>query len=221
MARGGCVRVLVALNLIFGIAFVSVAQEPAAPESAEENAAAEPAPVAPEAAPQAETADTVETAEAAVAPSAKLLDMVKQFLDSDDWHYEQIKDRTVLRMAFQGENGEWFVIVQTKEDDNQVLFYSVIADNIPTDKLVPASEFLHRANFGLPIGNFELDFSDGEVRYKTALDVEGAELSQTQIKNYLYLNVITFDRYLNGLKEVVEQGVAPGDAIDKIEAAKK
>lgn len=217
MTQNSWMRALVVFSIVLGFGLVSTAQESAAPKSAP----AEPAPVAPEAAPQAETADAAETTEAAAAPSAKLLDMVKQFLDSDDWHYEQIKDRTVLRMAFQGKNGEWYVLVQTKEDDQQVLFFSVIGENIPTDKLVQAGEYLHRANFGLPIGNFELDFSDGEVRYKTAIDVEGAELTQTQIKNYLYWNVVTFDRYLIGLKDVVEQGIAPEDAIGKVESSKK
>lgn len=207
MRQSDWMQTLLVLAAIVGLGIAAAAQEPAVPESADAEVAS-----------QAENPDG---AEAAPAVSAKLLDMVKQFLDGDDWHYEQIKDRTVLRMAFQGENGEWFVIVQTKEEDGQVLFYSVIGDNIPTDKLVPASEYLHRANFGLPIGNFEMDFSDGEIRYKTALDVEGAELTQTQIKNYLYLNVITFDRYLVGLKDVVEKGIAPEEAIGKIDAAAK
>lgn len=207
MRQSDWMQTLLVLAAIVGLGIAAAAQEPAVPESAGAEVAS-----------QAENPDG---AEAAPAVSAKLLDMVKQFLDGDDWHYEQIKDRTVLRMAFQGENGEWFVIVQTKEEDGQVLFYSVIGDNIPTDKLVPASEYLHRANFGLPIGNFEMDFSDGEIRYKTALDVEGAELTQTQIKNYLYLNVITFDRYLVGLKDVVEKGIAPEEAIGKIDAAAK
>jgi len=34
------------------------------------------------------------------------------------------------------------------------------------------NEFLTRANYGLNIGNFEMDFQDGEIRFKTAIDVE-------------------------------------------------
>ncbi len=36
----------------------------------------------------------------------------------------------------------------------------------PEEKRLAIAEFVARANDGLRIGNFELDFGDGEVRYK-------------------------------------------------------
>ena len=39
------------------------------------------------------------------------------------------------------------------------------------------AELLARINYGLNIGNFELDMTDGEIRYKTSIDVEGGELT--------------------------------------------
>ncbi len=44
------------------------------------------------------------------------------------------------------------------------------------------AEFITRANFGIVIGNFEIDFSDGEIRYKTSIDVEGDRPSFALIK---------------------------------------
>ena len=35
------------------------------------------------------------------------------------------------------------------------------------------AEFLTRTNYSMIIGNFELDFADGEIRYKTSIDVQG------------------------------------------------
>jgi len=43
-------------------------------------------------------------------------------------------------------------------------------------------KFLTRANYGMMIGNFEMDFTDGEIRYKTSIDVEGDKLSSALIK---------------------------------------
>jgi hypothetical protein len=48
------------------------------------------------------------------------------------------------------------------------------------------AEFLTRANSGMVIGNFELDFADGEIRYKTSIDVEGDKLSYAIIKRLVY-----------------------------------
>jgi len=39
------------------------------------------------------------------------------------------------------------------------------------------AEFINRANYGIIIGNFEMDFADGEIRYKTSIDVQGDKLT--------------------------------------------
>lgn len=146
-----------------------------------------------------------------------LLDKVKQFLTEDDWKFEAVPDTTILRMGFKGDNGNWTVLAQSKEDYEQVFIYSVWTSNVSEDKRAAAAEYVTRANYGLPIGGFEMDLNDGEVRYKTSIDIEGGELTPTMIKNLLYLNVLTFDKYLGGLNKVVFGGVAAADAIKEIE----
>ena len=69
----------------------------------------------------------------------------------------------------------------------------------------------------MAIGNFELDFTDGEVRYKTSIDVEGDQLSSVLIKTLVYTNVTMMDEYLPGIKAVIEAGVSPEEAIRAIE----
>ena len=79
------------------------------------------------------------------------------------------------------------------------------------------AEFITRANYGMIIGNFELDFSDGEVRYKTSIDVEGAELVPAVIRQLVYANVLTMDRYLKGIMAVAFGGVDPEMAVKSVE----
>jgi hypothetical protein len=69
----------------------------------------------------------------------------------------------------------------------------------------------------MTIGNFELDFNDGEIRYKTSIDVEGDHLSSALIKTLVYTNVSMMDQYLPGIKAVIETGVSPEEAIRAIE----
>jgi len=63
------------------------------------------------------------------------------------------------------------------------------------------------------IGNFELDFAEGEVAYKTSIDVEGDRLSFALIQQLVYANVTMMDKYLPGMKLVLESGMSPEDAI--------
>ena len=151
--------------------------------------------------------------------TGSLMNVVQGFLTQDEWNFRQLEDRPVLQMGFRGKNGNWQCYAQVKEEQQRFIFYSVCETNIPEAKRVLAAEFLTRANYGLIVGNFELDFSDGEVRYKTSVDVEGGELTADMVKSLVYVNVLTFDRYLPGLMSVIYADITPAAAIEKIEAA--
>ena len=118
------------------------------------------------------------------------------FFIEDDWTFTKIEGETSLRLGFQGENGRWNCYAMVREDKQQMVFYSIYPGNISREKRITISEFIARANYGMIIGNFELDFSDGEIRYKTSIDIEGDKLTSTIIKNLVYANVMTMDRYL-------------------------
>ena len=70
----------------------------------------------------------------------------------------------------------------------------------------------------MEVGNFEMDFSDGTVRYRTSVDVEGGELMPVMIKNLVYVNIAVMDQYLPGLRKVVKDGIEPEKAIEEVEA---
>ena len=78
--------------------------------------------------------------------------------------------------------------------------------------------FLTRANYGLLIGNFEMDYNDGEVRYKTSIDVEGDRLSKALVKRLVYDNLAVMDRYLPGVLSVIYGGASPTEAIAQVES---
>ena len=67
------------------------------------------------------------------------------------------------------------------------------------------------------IGNFELDFKSGDIRYKTSIDVEGFQLNSLLIKPVVYHNVMTMDKYLSGILAILEDNLSPQQAITKIE----
>jgi hypothetical protein len=53
---------------------------------------------------------------------------------------------------------------------------------VPEAKRQAMAEFLTRAKYGLCMGNFEMDFGDGEVRYKASLDIADGELTAKMIE---------------------------------------
>ena len=128
-----------------------------------------------------------------------------------------MEGKTILRTGFSGKNGKWTCFAQARESQQQFIFYSVCPNAAPEDKRPPAMEFITRANYGLVIGNFEMDISDGEIRYKTSIDVEGGELTHVLIRQVVYSNVMTMNKYLPGLMSVLYANVSPEQAIHTIE----
>jgi len=63
-----------------------------------------------------------------------------------------------------------------------------------------------------------MDFSDGEVRCKTSVDVEGSELPSLMVKSLIYANVLMMNKCLPGIMSVVNAGTGPAKAIAKVES---
>ena len=150
--------------------------------------------------------------------NVSIFQTVVNFFTEDDWSFMRIKGDSALRLLYEGKNGQWNCYTQAREEQQQFLFYSIFPLQITETKRMEIAEFITRANYGLIIGNFELDFSDGEVRYKTAIDVENEELSTETIKNLVYTNVAIMDTYLPVIIDILEKEISPDEAIRSIEA---
>jgi hypothetical protein len=147
-----------------------------------------------------------------------ILECVRGFFEADEWAFEEDPQDTILRLEYEGENGTWSCLAQIVDERQRFLFFSDLPKFVPELMRLEASEYLTRANFGMEIGNFEMDFGDGEVRFRTSVDIEGGELTETMVKNLVYANVAVMDQYLPGLKKVVKDGMEPAKAIAEVEA---
>ena len=147
----------------------------------------------------------------------RALGILEAFLEADGWYPQRLDDKYIYRVGFTGKNGQFVCYAQIRPDLEQFLFYVMAPVKTPEADRPAVAEFITRANYGLRIGNFELDFRDGEVRYKSSLDFEGETLSHEWLKHAIYPAVQTMDRYLPGMMNVLYGGVSPAEAIAEIE----
>jgi hypothetical protein len=148
----------------------------------------------------------------------QIFDATVNFFKERQWPFIQLGDRTILHMMFEGTNGSWECYADAREDQHRLLFYSLAPIMVPEARRQAMAEFITRANYGMMIGNFEMDFDDGEVRYKTSIDVDGEQLSSGLIFQLVSANVFTMDKYLPGIRAVVDQDVPPIQAVQSVEA---
>ena len=146
---------------------------------------------------------------------AAIYDAVVAYFEKRGTTVVAISD-VALSAPVAGVNGAWTVFATVREAESQLLLHSVLPENVDVDRRAELVLFITRANFGLVIGNFEIDLDDGELRFKTSIDVEGDELTDALIDNLLLANVTMMDRYLPGIRAVVN-GTAAGWALAAIE----
>ncbi|HBE18560.1 MAG TPA: hypothetical protein DDW51_13335 [Cyanobacteria bacterium UBA11367] len=106
-----------------------------------------------------------------------IFDTIVKFFTQDNWSFTQIKKQSTLRLAFKGKNGKCDCYAQVREKEKQFIFYSVCPERVPKTKRRVLGEFLLRINYQQILGSFDLDFSDGEVRYKTSMSINNYSLT--------------------------------------------
>lgn len=144
-------------------------------------------------------------------------EVVGQWLDTDGWFPEPIEGTTAYRCGFGGKSSKFRVIAHVNVELEQLYIYVIAETFIPQEYRSATAEFITRANYGLRIGNFELDFTDGEIRYKSSLDFEGVSLTMPLIHNAIYPAASTMDRYYPGIMKVAFGGASAVDAVSEIE----
>ena len=144
-------------------------------------------------------------------------DIVKDFLREDNWNYLQLNDGITLQLTGQGNNGQITCYARSYDQQKQFIFYSLYPEEIPKEKRSAIAELITRINYGMIIGNLEMDFNDGELRYKTSIDVESDRLSPALVKRVVYANVLTMDQYLPAITAIVNEECSIEDAIAQVE----
>jgi hypothetical protein len=145
-----------------------------------------------------------------------LLPIVRSALDAMEWSYtESERDGLVCEMA--GEHAVYSFLFRVDEKLEIVCCYARVGFRVPSEKRLQVCEVLTRANYGLRVGNFEMDMEDGEIRYKASVDMEGGVLGETMVQNLVRASVAGFDRYYPAVMRVVYAGTSPAEAVGDAE----
>lgn len=99
--------------------------------------------------------------------------IIKKYLDGgydgDPWKYKEPTNSSFLGgVCGLGPKIEC-VKFYIENNDDTVVCYHILPFNAPEEVRPAVSEFITRANYGLPFGNFEMDLTDGELRYKITI----------------------------------------------------
>jgi hypothetical protein len=141
-----------------------------------------------------------------------LYEALNSFFESG-WFVARNDEEQFLRLIYLGKKGvTWTCYAQAQEDEHMFIFYSVWPDNVAEEKRLAMAELLTLINYGLKIGNFEMDFDDGEIRYKTSVMLEDDAWAESNIKPVVFFNVGMMDQYTPCLKALQDGDSTPAEA---------
>lgn len=147
--------------------------------------------------------------------------MIKNALNGADLKYQTLRqneNQIVLKLGMQLENGRTDTFIDIRPNEDQVIIQTALPNNIPANHRDRMANFLTRANHGLIIGNFEMDYSDGEVKYKVTFIYDSTiEKSGMVFLRNLFTSFTMMDKYLPGIMSVIYANVSPENAIHQVE----
>ena len=151
-------------------------------------------------------------------PESALIDVAIAAVEANDWRYTRL-DEGVIALPVHGHRSSYSALVIANDEFHYVTLYCAFGPRVPDDRRSAVAEAISRANYGLVVGNFEIDFSDGELRFRVGAGVAGGDFSVEMAGNMISLAIYMCDRYHDALMRVIFAGEAPADAIQRAEAA--
>jgi hypothetical protein len=141
-----------------------------------------------------------------------IVELVKEYFKTQKWQYSQVEGKDVFILGINGDNGKFQCIVDISTDINLFSFYSICGFDAPENKRKEVAELLTRLNYAEAFGNFEMDFEDGEISYRTSMYYQFFEPTVPLIENMIMANIVSMDDSLPSIIGVIFQNLTPLDA---------
>ena len=150
--------------------------------------------------------------------SHDIVTSIKDFLEENDLSFAFDEQHGIFKLSvgIGGQIKHLAYIIGVRKDSYSVYAQSPISADAGNSSMMAAvAEFICRANFSLQRGNFELDFNDGEIRYKVCVDCEGIVPTKGMISTSIYIPALMFRLYASGLFSVIFGNANAKDEIEK------
>jgi hypothetical protein len=117
------------------------------------------------------------------------------------WNLEQVHDQQIWSTNLAGEHGSYLCYLQVESDRGQVVFYGIVPALADELARVQTAVAMAGVNYGLAVGKFELDLTDGEMRFSTGIDVSGTTLDPIVFARMADHAIEMLDAYTPVLRE--------------------
>ena len=140
-----------------------------------------------------------------------LLGIVTSALAERDFKTHRFEDDSVFG-RLRTDKATYELFVHADDERDTVAIYLLFPTHAPEARRAAVAELCTRANWETFIGALDMDWADGDVRFRAGVDVEGSALSATMVHNIVSAAAWTLDRYHDALVKVMVAGEDPAAA---------
>lgn len=148
--------------------------------------------------------------------------LVRHFADRE-LRYSAHDERLTVTADFRGEVGSFRLMARIDEDDSLLQVFAYIPIRATPGSRAVIAEAVSRANFGMKVGKFELDMSDGELLYQAAQILVPGEDGETFLPDRVIGRLIgtalaMVDKYTPAYLSIIYGNETPEDAVRCVES---
>ncbi len=149
-----------------------------------------------------------------------LTSITLEYLESQKWNYDVRRNDderfvALMGMNLKGKLNSCRMMIVVEERDIQC--FAICPLNATPDVMPQVAEYLMRANYGLRLGKFELDFSTGQIRYQTDLPCTDGVPDIKDVERTIDVTFLMMQRYGDGLAKNIMGFGHPEEDIRAIE----
>jgi len=125
---------------------------------------------------------------------ASIQETVSQVVLKRGWALTQLPDKQIWSLRLKGQR-VYECYLQIDAGEGLVVFYGVVPSKVAPEARTEAAVSLAAINYGLAVGKFELDLTDGELRFSNGIDVTGTTLDPVVFSRMVDHTVDMLDAY--------------------------
>jgi len=143
---------------------------------------------------------------------------IVEILNEDGWNLISHEKEGLYATSFEGKNGIYKVYLNVRNLHNQLLItYGYIPIKSPQQKRASMALLLNKINRELYFGNFEMDYSNGEIVFRNGMHFLGEEFTKYMAVNTISPCAFTVDKYFPAIKSMLDTRISPEDALKRVE----
>lgn len=151
--------------------------------------------------------------------TSAMLTTVREILEGSDVDPQPIEDGTGYSFLVSIIEGGPILkgLAYVLPEEKRFIFYLETPGRTAEKLRLKVAEFITRVNYCLNIGNYEMDYSNGGVRFKSSFDFTGGTLARHLVRNAIVCAMDSAEIYHDALRRVMAGEAEPREAVTDAE----